>query len=262
MVFTAAQTASFFEDADQMSIPRQTVIQLAVEGIVMVQDLEEFDDDSLDTLSANLRKPAGTMPDPNDPNRVVPLHGFVFGAKSLKRLKVAAKAVRYYMALGRELTPANMQHSNVLQTFEEEWKSLELRRKDDTPIVPKINPKSSDITRWTESFSDFLHKVVGVRHIPLSYVIRESAAVGTAPPLMNHKPYSDIHGSVQGELIARASHGHPLYRDDNQKVYGYLEEATRNTMYCGTLKPHQRRRDASHRANIYMLNIYPCIKYM
>jgi hypothetical protein len=243
MVFTAAQTAAFFEQADQMCIPRPTVNQLAVEGIVTVQDLEEFDDDSLDTLSANLRKPAGTMPDPNDPNRVVPLHGFVFGAKSLKQLKVAAKAVRYYVTVGRELTPANMNHSNVLQTFDEEWKSLELRRKEDTPSVPKINPKSSDITRWTESFGDFLHKVVGVRYIPLSYVIRESAAVGTAPPLINHKPYSDEHGSVQGELIARASHGHPLYRDDNEKVYGYLEEATRNTMYCGTLKPHQRRRD-------------------
>ena len=243
MVFTAAQTAAFFEQPDQMCIPRPTVNQLAVEGIVTVQDLEEFDDDSLDTLSANLRKPAGTMADPNDPTRVVPLHGFVFGAKSLKRLKVAAEAIRYYTTVGRELTPTNMNHSNVLQTFDEEWKSLELRRKDDTPTVPKINPKSNDITRWTESFSDFLHKVVGVRHIPLSYVIRESAVVGTAPPLMNHKPYSEQYGSVQGELIARASHGHPLYRDDNEKVYGYLEEATRNTMYCGTLKPHQRRRD-------------------
>ena len=61
--------------------------------------------------------------------------------------------------------------------------------------------------------------------------------------MMNHKPYSDEHGSVQGGLIARASHGqHTLYRDDNEKVYGYLEKVTRNTIYCGSLKPHQRRR--------------------
>jgi hypothetical protein len=59
MVFTAAQTAAFFEQADQMCIPRPTVNQLAVEGIVTVQDLEEFDDDSLDTLSARHKSAPG-----------------------------------------------------------------------------------------------------------------------------------------------------------------------------------------------------------
>ena len=56
----------------------------------------------------------------------------------------------------------------------------------------------------------------------MSYVIHESAIVGTAPPLAYHNLYSDEHGPIQGELISRGSHGHPLYRDVNEKVYAYV----------------------------------------
>ena len=47
MVFTAAQTASFFEDADQMAIPHATVVQLVTEGITTVDDLADFDEENL-----------------------------------------------------------------------------------------------------------------------------------------------------------------------------------------------------------------------
>ena len=54
MVLTAAQTAAFFEDADQMGIPHDTVEQLAAEGISTVNDLADFDKDSLEQLANNL----------------------------------------------------------------------------------------------------------------------------------------------------------------------------------------------------------------
>ena len=41
----------------------------------------------------------------------------------------------------------------------------------------------------------------------------------------------------------RASHNHPNYRVDNEKVYFKLEEATRGTRYAASLKPFQRRKD-------------------
>jgi hypothetical protein len=48
---------------------------------------------------------------------------------------------------------------------------------------------------------------------------------------------------VEEELVARASHAHALYRDDNASVYYFLEEATRGTSYSASIKPFQQRKD-------------------
>jgi hypothetical protein len=76
MVLTAAQTTAFFENADQMAIPNATVLQLVTEGIDSVDDLSEFDKDTISQIASNLRRPAAG-------------NHFVFGAKSQKRLAVA-----------------------------------------------------------------------------------------------------------------------------------------------------------------------------
>ena len=111
-------------------------------------------------------------------------------------------------------------------------------------MVPKIT-KSLVVTKWSEYMADFLMHVVGSRTITLSYFIRENVApmpVGIPDLAANH-PYLTMYGSVEGELIARASHTHPLYREDNAKVYYYLEEATRDTQYAASIKPFQRIKD-------------------
>jgi hypothetical protein len=64
-----------------------------------------------------------------------------------------------------------------------------------------------------------------------------------APALAQNQPHSNDHGSVEGELVARASHEHTLFRDDNASVYHYLEEATRSTSCAASTKPFQRRKD-------------------
>jgi hypothetical protein len=86
--------------------------------------------------------------------------------------------------------------------------------------------------------------VVGSRTIPLAYIIRTDITVPVdAPALEANQPYSTEHGSVEAELIARASHGHALYRDDNAKIYYFLEEATRTTSYAASIKPFQRTKN-------------------
>jgi hypothetical protein len=45
------------------------------------------------------------------------------------------------------------------------------------------------------------------------------------------------------ELIARASHGHPLFREDNSAMYYKIEEATRGTPYAASIKPFQRTKN-------------------
>ena len=52
--------------------------------------------------------------------------------------------------------------------------------------------------------------------IPLADVTRTNEYVpAVAPPLQVGQPHSEEHGSIEGELIACASHTHALFRDDN-----------------------------------------------
>lgn len=104
--------------------------------------------------------------------------------------------------------------------------------------------KQLPIIRWCESFKDLLARCIGVKYIPLSYVIRDDATVpATCPDRANDQPYSQSHGSIEADLVARASHTHNLYRDDNASVYYKLEEATRGTSYADSIKPFQARKD-------------------
>jgi hypothetical protein len=228
MVLTLAQTTALFTDQDQMGIPAATYAAMAGEGIVSVDDLADFDKDSVKQMADNLRR--------GQPNHV-------FGARSQKRLLVLCDLVRFYQTINRDLTAANIRWNHVAKNFEEQWKALKDRKDADEPEVPKIS-KTLPVMKWTESFPDFLRQVIGVRTIPLIYVIRSvDTPPAAAPVIAPNQPHSMEHGSVEQELIALAKHTHPLYRDDNSQVYFYLEEATRSTVYSASIKPFQRSRD-------------------
>jgi hypothetical protein len=68
-----------------MGLPQATVIQLQAEGVNNVEDLIDFDQDTIEHIAANLRRPAGRVPDPNPAAAVggtIPTPPFVFGAMS------------------------------------------------------------------------------------------------------------------------------------------------------------------------------------
>ena len=213
-----------------MGLTHETRLALRDEGITMVDDLSEFDDDDIKQIAANLRRPAAGAP-------------LVFGAKSQNRLKAVAKLLRYYEVIGRTTTAGNVTWDPVVKRFSEHWAALEDRKKEDVADIPKIT-RALPVTKWTESFVDFLSRTIGTRTIPLVYVVRQDVAVPAgAPALALDQPYSEEHGSVEADMVARGSHTHALYRDDNVKLYYYLEEATRTTTYAASIKPFQRRKD-------------------
>jgi predicted RecB family nuclease len=87
MPLTAAQTTAFFEQDAQMGIPHATVIQLQKEGITIVDDLINFDKDTIEQIAANLRHPAERVLDPNlnaAPGATILMPPFVFGSISQK----------------------------------------------------------------------------------------------------------------------------------------------------------------------------------
>ena len=145
--------------------------------------------------------------------------------------------------MGCDLTAASMCWNSVIKNFEIQWKALKAKKDEDTPEVPKIS-KSLPIIKWTEEFQDHLHQVIGVRMIPLAYVIRTNKDVPVvAPPLQVGQLHSDAHGSIKGKLIVLASHTHALFRDDNVAVYYALEEAMHSTSYAASIKPFQRSKN-------------------
>eukprot|EP00957_Ditylum_brightwellii_P116780 8907537-Ditylum_brightwellii.AAC.1 len=82
MVLTNAKTAAFFENNDQMAITHDTVVHPVNEGILTVDDLDEFQKSDIEQIAANLRRPV--VPGP-------PL--LILGAKSVNRLNAACKLV-------------------------------------------------------------------------------------------------------------------------------------------------------------------------
>ena len=197
---TDQETADFFEERNQMAMEHETVVALVDEGIDNVEDLAEIYKDSMEQIARNLRG------------------NFTFGAKSMMRLIVACDLVRYYDTVARPMTVDNMKWSPVMKNFDFQWKALKDKKEAAEPETPKIT-KTLTIMRWSEAFRDALYQCVGVRTIPLVYVIRDDPSVPPAVPALEQGyPHSTQHGSVEEELIHRASHNHPLFREDNQKV--------------------------------------------
>ena len=136
VAFTAAEEVTFFTHGHQMGFPARTHNFMIDEGFGTIASLYEMDDDILDTLASNARKPAATValgPQPNDANANpplrVPVSAYVMGAKSLARLKVAHRAVKYYALTKRAINPAAMTWS-VLKIFDENWKIIEEKIKN------------------------------------------------------------------------------------------------------------------------------------
>lgn len=49
--------------------------------------------------------------------------------------------------------------------------------------------------------------------------------------------------SLEEELIRRASHSHPLFKEDNAAIHCELEESTQMTACSASIKKFQRKKD-------------------
>ena len=110
----------------------------------------------------------------------------------------------------------------------------------DTPVISKSLP----IIKWTEAFADHLHHCIGVRMIPLAYVIRESEDVDPqCPSLERDQPFSEVYRSIKEDMIHCTSHRHGLFCDHNAEVSYKLEDVTRGTAYADSIKPFQQAKN-------------------
>ena len=238
MVFTVAQTTAFFEGADQLGLTAAQRQRLRNEGLITVEDFDNFTKEMMEIATKNCSKSTPyqvEVVDPADATVILQPRILAVPANTLNtvqqgRLKIARQAYHYYKETDRDRTATNMHYSNVLKIFHTEWESIEALQEKDEGDVPIIT-KNVGIMSWVELFVNFLLGAYGVRKTPLIYVIRDTAAVTPEAddPLSNNKPYGDFNGSVLKEMINRYSHTHTLFQANNEKVYKLLVKATSGT---------------------------------
>eukprot|EP00957_Ditylum_brightwellii_P104400 7951348-Ditylum_brightwellii.AAC.1 len=139
----------------------------------------------IEQVTANLRRPTV----PGAPQ-------LVLGAKSFKRMLAACKLVQNYTTVNQTITPGNIQWDTVVRIFEIQWNALKDKKEESEPNTPKI-ARGLDIMKWSKSFHDFLNRCIGMRIIPLAYVVRQEVVVvpSVAPAIAPGQPYSADHGS-------------------------------------------------------------------
>ena len=125
-------------------------MHLATEGIATPGDLSEFNTKEMwNQIVENCKRPPMIV-NPQNALQFVPQVPFQLPAKSLMRLKSAAKAVKYYERVGRALT-ADMLTMTRLNNFKEEYDSLQERKNaNDDSSLPIISTKLP-IAEWFEA---------------------------------------------------------------------------------------------------------------
>ena len=144
-----------------MGLPNRTINGLNTMGINHPDDLVDYTDELLKQLKEDLRKPPGTIPDPNwvAPVQQPPVQGqpappapqaphiptpaYVISPISLKRLTVAADIVRYYTTVGRNVTVTAMSWNGPLVHYMQYMEARKRIKEEDEPDVPKVTIDSN-----------------------------------------------------------------------------------------------------------------------
>ena len=142
-------------------------------------ELVYFDADNIIAISYDLMRPRVKIRHHNNEASIrstMPTLPFVVSAKIQIRLATVCGIVRYYDANGWYMSVAKIKWNPMIRINKDQWKILKDHRKDEESKVPKLI-KTLPTMKWLEAFTNFLHRVVGIRIIPLDCVARESATL-------------------------------------------------------------------------------------
>ena len=209
------------------------------EGLESITDFVEFDDEGIRTLCASVRKPGGTIEDPNDPDRRIANPGYSIPAICEKRIKWAAYGSRLYALIGRTVT-ADLLNRDRLREFERHF--LVIDEHDDPENLPTIS-KSFGIMKALDALPVHLRERLGVNKIPLAYVIRTNST----PPPLNELEEGSItsagYDSIIDEMIDTVPHTGPNYAEDNARVFQIIQEMVTGSSHEASIKAHRRSRN-------------------
>jgi hypothetical protein len=221
----AAQAAfnNYLTNTIGINLPGATAA-LNAQGLTSFDDFTTLTEDDIGDVCTNVRKPGGTIPNPNfNPNQPLPgvpatiaNPGTQLGHVFEKRLKM----LRYYchhMAriqrpiVANQATIARLSACYRLKEHEDESEDIDLPGK-----LMKIE-KVRDVL---EDIDNYLIRKLGSSGLPLSYIVRETVALDP-----NDDPGYGL-PTPQEEMIARGPHNGVYYQQDNNEVWQMIRHVT------------------------------------
>ena len=219
--------------------PAARRVAIQGEGLQDLTDLLEFDDGSIKSLCSSVRKPGGQIDDPNNVGQRISNPGFNIPAICEKRLQLACYAAKSYALIGRQISQDALSRDR-LKMFEQHKKLISEHK--DPEKMPSVD-KSFGIIRAMDLLPSHLRDRLGVRKIPLSYVIWSDEAPAVIGNLAPNKATSDDYDSIAEELIQCVPLAGDQYNEDNAKVYQIIQDMVNGTSFESSIKAHQRRRN-------------------
>ena len=217
----------------------QRRVAVQEEGLELIEDFLEFDEEGIKVLCNSVRKPGGTIQDPTDATRVIPNPGFSISAISERRMKQATYVARIYNLINRVIDHNTMSRERL--RFYDEYKRM-VEDHEDPERLPEVS-KSFGIVKAMDLVPGHLRNRLGVRKIPLSYVIRDNVLPAPIEPQAVGSATGPTYSSIAEELIMCTPHTGDSYDEDNAKVYQILQDLVGGTSFESSIKSYQRTRD-------------------
>ena len=130
---------------------------------------------------------------------------------------------------------------------------MEKVKESKTPALEKVGQKYA-ISKLMEDFPLYLKTQIGVRGVPLSYVIRETDAPAPLTALAPNLPYSVDNGSFDAELAAHVPHSGIGWAEDNSTVFSLLLSVLQTSTYLTSLKGYQKTSNGREAWKILILH--------
>ena len=134
-------------------IERRRAIQN--KGLLLITDFAEFEKDDIETLCSSVRKPGGTIDNPNAaaPGQpaVIPNPGHQIPAICEKRLVSAAYTAKYYKMIGRSITQLSMKRMRLKKY---DAHKLLVEQHEDPEKLPVVSKKNwHNEGTWLSTFA-------------------------------------------------------------------------------------------------------------
>ena len=209
------------------------------EGLVVIDDFLEFDEEGIKALCSSVRKPGGTIDDLANPGTLIPNLGYSISAIAERRMKQATYVARIYNMINRVID-LNTMSRNRLRLYDDYRRMLE--EHEDPERLPEVS-KSFGIVKAMDLLPGHLRERLGVRKIPLSYVIRENVLPAPVQAQAIGSATGPDYNSIADELIMCVPHTGDEYDEDNAKVFQIIQDLVGGTSFESSIKAHQRNRN-------------------
>ena len=197
------------------------------EGMTLESLLEYEDSSDFEALFDSLRKPGGTIPNPNaavqGQPQALPNPGVRVSSRAIDNFKTGCFIAQHMQKCGRT-AEANVYTTNRLR----QWKALRKQAEDyvDPDELPKLQKETETaITDFIDEFDGILSSFTGTGGRPLNYIIRDNDAV---PPQADQPMYTFANSpftSVRHELLERSALNGAHYDADSERVFEILKNA-------------------------------------